>query len=170
MILLELILMSDISEEKVKGKPLSDPFLQAVLLRFCHIAKTPVVSNLASYLRIQYFKNDMLLDYLVNKSDIIQCADIRFINSIGSEFHDQWKDFVECEDMGNDILMVKKTTETGQISKNSRIIVAPGQVAVIYDSGSILDATAEEGVYTFDKSTSTISPNSENIFELLVII
>ena len=74
--------------------------------------------------------------------------------AVSGTLHDQWKDFVECEDMGNDILMVKKTTETGQISKNSRIIVAPGQVAVIYDSGSILDATAEEGVYTFDKSTS----------------
>lgn len=74
--------------------------------------------------------------------------------AVSGTLHDQWKDLVQCEDMGNDILMVKKTTETGQISKNSRIIVAPGQVAVIYDSGSILDATAEEGVYTFDKSSS----------------
>lgn len=74
--------------------------------------------------------------------------------AVGGTLHEQWEDLVTCEDMGNDILMVKKTTPTGQISKNSRIIVAPGQIAVIYDSGAILDATAEEGVYNFDKSSS----------------
>ena len=72
------------------------------------------------------------------------------VETVKGTLHDQWEDLVKCEDMGNDTLMVKKTTPTGQISKNSRIIVAPGQVAVIYDSGAILDATAEEGVYTFD--------------------
>ena len=76
------------------------------------------------------------------------------ISAVGGTFKDQWKDLISCEDMGNDILMVKKTTSTGQISKDSRIIVAPGQVAVIYDSGAILDATAEEGTYTFDQSSS----------------
>ena len=76
------------------------------------------------------------------------------VETVKGTLHDQWEDLVKCEDMGNDTLMVKKTTPTGQISKNSRIIVAPGQVAVIYDSGAILDATAEEGVYTFDKSSS----------------
>ena len=77
------------------------------------------------------------------------------ISAVGGTFKDQWKDLISCEDMGNDILMVKKTTSTGQISKDSRIIVAPGQVAVIYDSGAILDATAEEGTYTFDQSIFT---------------
>ena len=76
------------------------------------------------------------------------------IGAIGGTFGDQWKDLISCEDMGNDVLMVKKTTSNGQISKDSRIIVAPGQIAVIYDSGSILDATAEEGVYNFDQSSS----------------
>lgn len=76
------------------------------------------------------------------------------IGAVGGTLKDQWKDLINCEDMGNDILMVKKTTSTGVITKDSRIIVAPGQVAVIYDSGNILDATAEEGAYTFDQSTS----------------
>ena len=76
------------------------------------------------------------------------------VQAVGGTFGDQWKDLISCEDMGNDILMVKKTTPTGQISKESRIMVAPGQAAVIYDSGKILDATAEEGVYNFDQSTS----------------
>ncbi len=76
------------------------------------------------------------------------------IKSIGSEMHDQWKDFIKCEDMDMNTLMVKKTTENGVISKNSAIMVSPGQIAVIFDSGKILDATAEEGIYTFDESTS----------------
>ena len=76
------------------------------------------------------------------------------VGAIGSTFGDQWQDLIQCENMDENILMVKKTTESGQISKGSRIIVAPGQVAVIYDSGSIVDATAEEGTYNFDQSTS----------------
>ena len=74
------------------------------------------------------------------------------IGSVGGTLGDQFKDLISCEDMGNDVLMVKKTTKNGVITKDSRIIVAPGQVAVIYDSGTILDATAEEGSYTFDQN------------------
>lgn len=76
------------------------------------------------------------------------------VGAIGSTFGDQWQDLIQCEDMGDNVLMMKKTTASGQISKGSRIIVAPGQVAVIYDSGNIVDATAEEGTYNFDQSTS----------------
>lgn len=76
------------------------------------------------------------------------------VSAVGSTLGDQWQDLIKCEDLDANTLMVKKTTTTEQISKGSRIIVAPGQIAVIYDSGSIVDATAEEGVYTFDSSTS----------------
>lgn len=76
------------------------------------------------------------------------------VEAIGSTFADQWQDLIKCDDMDSDILMIKRTTPSGQISKKSRIIVAPGQVAVIYDSGTILDATAEEGTYNFDASSS----------------
>ena len=74
--------------------------------------------------------------------------------SIGGTLKDQWLDLIKCENMDMETLMVKQTTKSGQISKGSRILVAPGQVAVIYDSGSVVDATAEEGVYTFDQSSS----------------
>lgn len=74
--------------------------------------------------------------------------------AIGSELHDQWKDFIKCEDMDMNTLMIKKTTENGVITKDSAIMVSPGQIAVIFESGKILDATAEEGIYTFDESTS----------------
>jgi len=75
-------------------------------------------------------------------------------SAIGSTLHDQWKEAIRCEDMGNDILMVKKTTDTGVITNKSTIIVGPGQCAVIYDNGRIIDATAEDGFYTFDTSSS----------------
>lgn len=74
--------------------------------------------------------------------------------AVGSTLHDQWKDYIKCENLDNDTLMVKKTTENGIISKDSAIQVAPGQIAVIFQSGKILDATAEEGIYTFDESSS----------------
>lgn len=76
------------------------------------------------------------------------------VGSVGSEMHDQWKDMIKCDDMTMDTLMVKRSTENGVISKGSRIMVSPGQIAVIFDSGKILDATAEEGIYNFDESTS----------------
>ena len=74
--------------------------------------------------------------------------------AIGSTFKDQWKEAIRCEDLGNDILMKKVTTPTGVISNKSTIIVGPGQCAVIYDNGRIIDASAEEGVYTFDTSST----------------
>ncbi len=76
------------------------------------------------------------------------------ISSIGGTLHEQWEDYIKCDELDNDTLMVKKTTKTGQISAKSRIQVNPGQCAIIMDSGQILDATAEEGIYTFDASSS----------------
>ena len=76
------------------------------------------------------------------------------VNAVGSTLHDQWKEAIRCENMTNDVLMVKKTTPTGVITNKSTIIVAPGQCAIIYDNGRVIDATAEEGFYTFDSSSS----------------
>lgn len=76
------------------------------------------------------------------------------VGAVGSTLHDQWKDYIRCEDLGQDILMKRVSTPNGIISKDSAIQVAPGQIAVIFQSGQILDATAEEGIYTFDQSTS----------------
>ena len=75
------------------------------------------------------------------------------IGAIGGTLHDQWKDYIKCDSMDEDTLMVKVTTDTGVITKKSIIQVNPGQVAVIFQSGRVLDATAEAGTYTFDEST-----------------
>lgn len=74
--------------------------------------------------------------------------------SISGTLHDQWEEYITCDSLDNNTLVVKKTTPNGIISNKSRIQVAPGQVALIFDSGKILDATAEEGIYTFDQSSS----------------
>lgn len=75
-------------------------------------------------------------------------------SAVSGTLHDQWKEYIKCDDLGNDILMKKVTTSNGIISKNSAIQVAPGQIAIIFENGKILDATAEEGIYSFDQSTS----------------
>lgn len=75
-------------------------------------------------------------------------------DAIGGTLKDQWKEAIRCEDLGNDILMLKKTTSTGVITNKSTIIVGPGQCAIIYDNGKVIDATAEEGYYVFDESSS----------------
>ena len=64
---------------------------------------------------------------------------------------DQWKDVIKCDDMSNNILMMRKTSPSGRITKKSAIIVQPGQVAVIVSSGSVVDATAVEGTYTYEE-------------------
>ena len=76
------------------------------------------------------------------------------LTSVNSTLHDQWEEYITCDSLDTNTLVVKKTTENGIISNKSRIQVAPGQVALIFDSGKILDATAEEGIYTFDQSSS----------------
>ena len=76
------------------------------------------------------------------------------VGAIGSTLHDQWKEAIRCEEMGNDILMMKKTTKNGVISNGSTIIVGQGQCAIIYDNGKVIDATAEEGYYKFDTSST----------------
>jgi len=76
------------------------------------------------------------------------------VEAVGSTFGDQWKEVIRCPEMGNEILMMKQTTANGVISNKSTIIVGPGQVAIIYDNGRVVDATAEEGIYEFDSSST----------------
>ena len=71
--------------------------------------------------------------------------------AIGTTMHDQWKDVISCENMTNEVLMMRKTTDTGEITEKSIIRVLPGQCAVIIQNGKVLDATAEEGDYQFNE-------------------
>ena len=75
-------------------------------------------------------------------------------SAVGSTLHNQWKTYIKCDDLGQEILMKRVSTPNGIIAKDSAIQVSPGQIAVIFQNGKILDATAEEGIYTFDQSSS----------------
>ena len=57
------------------------------------------------------------------------------VKAVGSTLHDQWKEYIRCEDLGNDILMKRVSTPNGIISKSSAIQVSPGQIAVIFQNG-----------------------------------
>jgi len=76
------------------------------------------------------------------------------IGAVSGTLKDQFKNAIRCDEMGNDILMVKRTPKTKVIANGSSIIVGPGQMAIIYDNGEVIDAVAEEGFYTYDASSS----------------
>lgn len=76
------------------------------------------------------------------------------VDAISYNLKDQWKDLIECENMPNDLLMIRKTTETGIITNGSVIRVMPSQCAVICQNGQIVDLIAEEGDYILDESVS----------------
>lgn len=74
------------------------------------------------------------------------------VGAIGSTLHDQWKEAIRCDELGNDVLMKKVTTPNGVISNGSIVVVQPGQCAIILDNGRVVDASAEDGTYVFDSS------------------
>jgi membrane protease subunit (stomatin/prohibitin family) len=76
------------------------------------------------------------------------------MDSIKSTLADQLETIITCEDMGNHILMVKKTKQSGIIRNGSRIVVNPGQLAVLVDNGRVIDAAAEQGVFEFQSEAS----------------
>lgn len=76
------------------------------------------------------------------------------IEAVKFNLQDQWKDLIVCENMPNDLLMMKKTTKTGVITNGSIIRVMPSQCALICQNGRILDIVAEEGDYLLDESAS----------------
>lgn len=60
-------------------KPLNDTFLNAILNRFVTMSKTPVVANLAQYLRLNYLSDNLLKEYVIETSGNVDCADMEFL-------------------------------------------------------------------------------------------
>lgn len=86
------------------------------------------------------------------------------LGSIGGTFADQWKEFIYCDSIPNDVLAVrgrKKTTGRSSntkgndniITSGSGIAVADGQCMIIVEQGRIAEICAEPGEFTFDAST-----------------
>ena len=77
---------------------------------------------------------------------------------------DQWLEFFVCESLEANVLAAKgqkKTSKRGSntkgedniITNGSGIVVNKGQAAIIIDDGRIAELCAEEGRYTYDKSS-----------------
>ncbi len=89
------------------------------------------------------------------------------IDSVMGTLQDQYQTAIMCEDMGNEILMMKKTRQNGIIRNGSRIVVNPGQLAVLVDNGRVIDATAEQGVFEFrtDAAPTFFAGNFGGVFK-----
>lgn len=72
-----------ISREKLEAEPLDDVFLQATLLRFTEMSATPAVANIAQYLRLNYFSDELLAKYIAESSDTsISCTDLNHLDEV----------------------------------------------------------------------------------------
>ena len=84
------------------------------------------------------------------------------LNSISSGFGDQFKEFVECPQVENNVIIQRgvvnhgegnKHATEGVISNGSTIAVPQGMAMMIVDNGKIVEFTAEPGTFTWDTSS-----------------
>jgi membrane protease subunit (stomatin/prohibitin family) len=82
----------------------------------------------------------------------------------GGVLADQWLEFFVCESLEANVLATKGQKKTSKRSSNSSgedniisngsgIVVNKGQAAIVVDNGRIAEFCAEEGHYTYDKSS-----------------
>ena len=83
-------------------------------------------------------------------------------SSTSSAFGDQFKEFVECPQVNNDVIIQRgivrhgdgnKNPSEGVISNGSTIAVPEGMAMMIVDNGKIVEFTAEAGTYTWNTSS-----------------
>ena len=86
------------------------------------------------------------------------------LGAAGGVLADQWKEFLYCDALDSDTLMVKGQKRTSSrssnrygedniISNGSVIAVADGQAMIIVEQGKIVEFCAEPGEFTWDAST-----------------
>lgn len=86
------------------------------------------------------------------------------IGSVGGTLADQWKEFIYCDALPNDILVKKGRKKVSGRSSNTKgsdnvitngsgIAVADGQCMIIVEKGKIVDICAEPGEFTYDTSS-----------------
>lgn len=83
-------------------------------------------------------------------------------SSVSSGFGDQFKEFIECPEVANNVLIQRgevnhgdgnKNPSEGIITKGSQIVVPEGMAMMIVDNGAIADFSAEPGIYTYEQSS-----------------
>ena len=86
-----------ISKSRLEEKPLQDLFLNTIVQRFINMSKTPVVANLAQYLRMNYLTDEVLSDYLVKSEGKVDCVDMDFISDKDNLYEYEHVYFIGCE-------------------------------------------------------------------------
>lgn len=85
-----------------------------------------------------------------------------FTSSASSVLGDQFKEYVECPQIENDVIIQRglvkhgegnKNYTEGVISNGSTIAVPEGMAMMIVDNGKIVEFSAEPGTYTWDTSS-----------------
>lgn len=87
-----------LSKEKLLSNPIKDVFLQTILTRFLELSKTPVIANIAQYLRYNYFSDDVLSQYVYDGAfRSIVCCDIDGLKDLPQQEGYSHIYFVGCE-------------------------------------------------------------------------
>lgn len=86
-----------LSRRKLQENPLSDPIKQEILLRFVTNSKSPIVGNLASYLRLEIFDDQTLMGYITAEKEPIHCAEPTILTSLNNLKSYEYIYFVGCE-------------------------------------------------------------------------
>ena len=83
-------------------------------------------------------------------------------NATSTAIGDQFKEFVECPQVANDVIIQRgvishgvgnKNYSEGIISNGSGIAVPEGMAMMIIDNGKVVEFSAEPGTYTWDSSS-----------------
>ncbi len=83
-------------------------------------------------------------------------------SSISQGLGDQFKEFIVCPEIEDNVLIQKGYVKHGEgnrnpsegiITKGSQIVVPSGMAMMIVDNGEITEFSAEPGTFTYDKST-----------------
>lgn len=87
-----------LSKEKLSSNPIKDTYLQTILTRFLELSKTPVIANIAQYLRFNHFPDELLSQYVCDESfGSIECCDIDGLKDLTSQKGYSHIYFVGCE-------------------------------------------------------------------------
>ena len=82
------------------------------------------------------------------------------VGAIGGALADQWKEYIYCDALPNNVLMTKGECRVSERSSNTRkdsnvisdgsvIAVNEGQFMIVVEDGAIVDFSAEPGEYTY---------------------
>ena len=90
-----------LSKEKLSSNPIKDVFLQTILTRYLELSKTPIVANIAQYLRYNHFSDELLSQYVYDEpSGAIVCCDIDVLRDLPQQDGYSHIYFVGCEMYG----------------------------------------------------------------------